>query len=170
MNKSFSLYNLTPDSTYEFKIYGDDSLEAGVTDIALPATTVNIREMLSFVGNDISPFTDTILSISSISADVFDTGDVITTNINDISRQFTRTVTFVNNSELLDISSLDGVLMMPFNTGGGPGQSVDVLLKDRSTATVSYDETTDAITVESSSRQIGDVSVYNGQKVTVFDS
>ena len=103
--------------------------------------------------------------MSDIMNDIFTTGDAI-----DISVPGGRTKTskFVNRGGIVAVEDSEA-LVAPFSKDGGPGQSVSLTLSDSSIVAVLYDETTEAITVGSTSYASGDSFVLDGKKATIVD-
>ncbi len=79
-----------------------------------------------------------------------------------------RMSTFVNRGSTVAIDGAEA-LVAPFDENAGAGQEVTMTLSNNTTSVVSYDETTNSVTVESNSYSPGDSFILDGKKVVVFD-
>jgi len=77
-------------------------------------------------------------------------------------------VSFVKDSETISIVTNDTVLT-PFVLGGSAGQSVNLELSDTTTTSVTYDETTGSITVNSVVYPPGSKFILDGKSVKVAE-
>ena len=102
--------------------------------------------------------------ISDVMNDLFTTDDAIDVNISGR----TRVSRFVNRGDTVDITNSEAVVA-PFSTGGGPGQAISMTLSDASSVAVTYDETTEELTIGPTTYNTGESLVLDGQKVTIVD-
>lgn len=116
-------------------------------------------------GFDLSGYSDTSLSaLDEVLNDLFDTGDEIQL---DIGAKKTRT-RFVKTGESTTVE--DGsALAFGFVPSAGAGQSATLTLPDSSSVVVSFDETTEEITIGGSVLTTGQSIILDGNKVTVYD-
>lgn len=164
--------NLVPETEYTFRLYYTTGTvftlegESVETTLANSAGNYNVNEFLDTNGSfDISSFdTNSIGLISDLMDDLFTTDDLIVTKISGK----TRTSKFVNRGGVVDITGSDA-LIAPFSSDGGTGQAISMTLSDSSSVAVSYDETTEAVTVGGNAYDTGESFVLDGKKVTIVD-
>jgi len=167
------VYNLMTGSTYDFMLYSDLDSEivssnTGVSPPILDATTSD--NTLNFLGNDL-----TLVDESSVSGLQPFFGSFLLTEEQLVSRVEYRgtlvkksSVSFVKDSETISIVTNDTVLT-PFVLGGSAGQSVNLELSDTTTTSVTYDETTGSITVNSVVYPPGSKFILDGKSVKVAE-
>lgn len=96
--------------------------------------------------------------------DVFDDGDKLKITLPSGKKL---TTTFVSRGGSSSITN--GPIVVPFSTDSGSGQTISMTLSDSTNVSVSYDETTEDLTIESGTYSIGDSLVLDGKKVTIVD-
>ena len=96
--------------------------------------------------------------------ELFATGDVI--DIVLPGGRGTKASKFVNRGDNLSIA--DSVVA-PFSKDAGSGQSVSLTLSDSSVVDLSFDETTEAITVGTTSYSFGESFVLDGKRAHFVD-
>lgn len=110
--------------------------------------------------------TDSLGLISGLMDDLFTTGDTIEINVQGSAGS--KKSKFVNRGSTVDITDSEA-LIVPFSDDAGSGQTFDMTLSDTSTTTVTYDETTNSVTIDSTSYSPGDSFVLDGKKVVVYE-
>lgn len=172
---SVSLKQLSPLTEYEIDFFVDYGSGFTLLETKTTSTLANSIEnydpqhFLSEGGTDydLSELdASSISNISSVLNDLFTTGDNIELNIN--GTPLTKKSTFVKRGSTVAIDGADA-LVAPFDENAGAGQQIIMTLSDNSTAAVSYDETTNSVTVESNTYSPGDSFILDGKKVVVFD-
>ena len=76
---------------------------------------------------------------------------------------------FVNQGDTVDVKEVEAVLL-PFDETAGSSQSIGLRLSDGSTSSVLYDETADTIAIDSTVYSVGDYTVIDNMKVSVYAS
>lgn len=152
-----------PGSSYVFSMYTDLDLvtalgQAIVTAPSIDATSVG--NMMVRFNNDLTQISeiygeDVVDDIDQNLRDVLSTGEVINTNIGE--------VTFVQESEELEISSVYHNVLTSFETTDLVGKTSDIRLPDDSVNTLTYDES--AVTVNGA--QVGDYFILGSYRVRV---
>lgn len=101
--------------------------------------------------------------ISDILNDLFTSGDKIDIPVagKTIATKFVRLGETTQVEKGLSIA-------LPFSTADGAGQSASLTLSDASTVAVTFDESTEAVTVGGTAYTPGDSFVLDGKKVTIF--
>lgn len=162
---SYSVYNLIPGSSYEFRVYSDiDPVTPVYTSTASTPSVdaTSVTTLLTRLGNDITKLSASSVSdIESLIYSALSTGDIVDTNLG-------KTV-FVENSDVITLDKTNESVLTPFQTSLGSGQSITVVLPDTTSNIVSYDETSDQITSGGVTYSVGDNFVLNGLKVSVID-
>ena len=163
---SINVIGLDSGSTYIFYIYGTGSRDkplAEITGISPAIGEVSTNELFEFLGYDLSEIEsdniDMLLGSMTTSSQIIGIVD----NRGAISG---KKLTFVSDSDTLDISSIDTVLF-PFVESGSSTQNVTLQKTDTSVENVSFDETTSTLTIDGSIRSIGDSFVFDGRKATL---
>ena len=167
--------NLTPEIEYTFRLYSTNGNgytlvgESTVTTLANSASNYDANDFLGASGTfDLSSLDTTSVGfIADIMNDLFTTGDSIDINVPG-GRGGTTKSKFVNRGANVSIENSEA-LVAPFSTDAGAGQSVSLTLSDSSVVALSYDETTEAITVGLTSYTSGDSFVLDGKKATILD-
>lgn len=164
--------NLTPATQYTLRLY---SVSGSVYNLVHEATLSTLENSSSnydaaeFVGDtgryELSSLnTSAVQLMSDFMNDIFTTGDAIDINV----RGSTKTSKFVNRGANASIDDSEA-LVAPFSKDAGSGQSVSLTLSDSSVVDISYDETSEAITVGASSYTAGESFVLDGKKTTIVD-
>lgn len=105
-----------------------------------------------------------VASLVKVMDDVFSTGDEVELEIAGGKKVKTR---FLKRGDVTELG--DSSISIPFDKDAGPGQSASLTLADASTLSVSFDETTEVITIGGITYQSGDTLVLDGKKVTIYD-
>ncbi len=167
--------NLRPETGYTVGLYsttGSGSVytlveESTVSTLVNSSAGYDVSEFGDNGDFDLTPLdNDSVGLISGFMNDLFTTGDTLEINIQGATGS--KKSRFVNRGSTVFIANSEA-LIIPFSEDAGSGQTFDVTLSDTSTSTVTYDETTNAITVGSTSYLPGDAFVLDGKKVVVYD-
>ena len=167
-----------PNTTYTvYFYYGDDadspaSTLITATTITTPAGSGGASDYeTSFFakednagGFDLTTLSDNSFAlISDILNDLFTSGDEIDIPVNGkkVSTKFVRLGETTQVEEGKSIA-------LPFSTDDGAGQTASLTLSDASTVAVTFNETTEDVTVGSVTYSPGDSFVMDGKKVTIF--
>lgn len=164
---------LSPATEYTIRLYStEDGVFYSLVEQTIITTLANLG--INYEKNDyldtngrfnISDLEDEEKSLLiEVINDVFDTGDVLDINVSGK----TKVTKFVKRGELVNVSDTSGVLA-PFSPISGSGQQISMTLSDLTTVNVLYDDTTEFVTIGSTSYNEGDSFVLDGKKVTVFD-
>ena len=167
-----TIRNLVPATEYTVRLYSSTGTgfrfegETIVSTLENSAENYDVNEFLGPSGRfDISTLDNTSIGlISDVMNDLFTTDDAIDVNISGR----TRVSRFVNRGDTVDITNSEAVVA-PFSTGGGPGQAISMTLSDASSVAVTYDETTEELTIGPTTYNTGESLVLDGQKVTIVD-
>jgi len=159
--------NLTPETEYIFRSYST----TGSTYTLIETITISTLENLSsnyvttdFINEDgdfdiTSLNSDSINLLNGVINNLLSTGDIVDVNVDGGKR----TSKFIKIGENLSVDSTDTYLM-PFLPTSGSGQSVSITLTDTSTVNVSYDETTEVLTVGTDPHILGESFILDGMK------
>ena len=167
-----TIRNLVPATEYTVRLYSSTGTgfrfeaETIVSTLENSAANYDVNEFLGPSGRfDISTLGNTSVGlISDVMNDLFTTDDAIDINISGR----TRISRFVNRGDTVDITNSEAVVA-PFSTGGGPGQAISMTLSDATSVAVTYDETTEELTIGPTTYNTGESLVLDGQKVTIVD-
>ena len=152
-----------PGSSYVFSLYTDLDLvtELGTAGVTAPSIdAASVGNILVRFNNDLTQIADiygqdVVGDIDQNLRDVLLTGEVITTNIGE--------VTFVQASEELEISSVEQNVLTSFETTDLAGTTSDIRLPDDSVNSLTYDESADTV----NGTQVGDYFILGSYKVRV---
>lgn len=166
--------NLIPGTEYTISLFsttgtGFDFVESSVVNtLANSASNYNVNDFINGSGRfDLSAFNTTSFGlISEVMNDLFTTGDSIDINVPGSSGS--KTSIFVNTGGTVSVTDSDAIIA-PFSISAGPGQSVSLTLSDTSTVPLSFDETTQEVSVDGTPYSVGDSLVLDGKKVTIVD-
>eukprot|EP00903_Cladosiphon_okamuranus_P018216 g16755.t1 len=103
--------------------------------------------------------------LSGVMNDLFSTGDQIDINIGGRGPTVSK---FVQRGAMVAVDDSEAPVA-PFTKDAGAGQAITLKLSDASNVTVSFDETTEAVTVGAVSYDAGDSLVLDGKKCTIID-
>lgn len=167
--------NLKPETEYTLRLLSTTGSGYELVGESVVSTLVNSAgsyDVSEFgVGNsfDLSSLnTDILALIIVVMNDLFSTGDTIEVGLKGAPGSHKSKLKFVNRGSTVDVSESEA-LIAPFVEDAGSGQTFDMTLSDSSTATVAYDETTNSVTINSTSYAPGDAFVLDGKKVVVHD-
>ena len=157
-----------PNVEYIFKVYGDDVPIGTTTAKTSPvASGASITDIVTYLGNDLTSLDDTsVAGVVEYIGDALNTLDEVSAIVHNGLAQSSKTLTFVDYADTINITNLSN-LLTPFVPTGGATQSVILELSDTSTETVTYDESLDEITVDSITYSVGDTFILDGKKVRV---
>ena len=165
--------NLKPETEYTLSLFsttGSGYEIAGQSVVTTLSNSSDNYDVSEFGGGgnfDLSSLdNDSVGLISGFMNDLFTTGDTIEINVQGVPGS--KKSKFVNRGATVDITNSDA-LIAPFSEDAGSGQTFDMTLSDTSTATVTYDETTNSVTIDSTTYSPGDSFVLDGKKVVVYD-
>lgn len=168
-----TIANLTPQTEYTIRLYSTSGAEYSLVDESTVSTLENSAssyDVMDFGDNgqfDLSALdTTSVALVSDIMNELFTTGDEIELSVS--GARGTKKSKFVNRGSSVSITGSEA-LVAPFSTDAGPGQAVSLTLSDSSTVAVSYDETTEAVTVGATSYVPGDSFILDGKKTTIVD-
>ena len=163
---------LTPGTLYTISLYINTGsgfvLEAteDSTTLTNSAANYNTSDFSNGSGGfDLATLDSSSLSnITQVMNDLFTTGDKISLKIgsSDVDTKF------VKRGETASIE-VGGAILVPFSPSEGSGQSSTLTLSDTSTVDVTYDESTEEITVSGQAYTAGQSFVLDGQKVSIVD-
>lgn len=159
---------VSPGTEYTFNIYGDGVLIYTTNAETTPVADGNsILDMITYLNFDITTLDDTSVTgtIEHI-GDALDTNDELTVVVEQGNTVSTELVTFVDDGDTINIEGKSHILT-PFSVTGGSTQSVTLELSDTSTEVVSYDESSNEVTVASQTHGVGDTFILDGKKVRV---
>lgn len=170
-----TIKNLTPETEYTFRLYSttgntyDLAYESTVSTLENSASNYNTSDYLSTSGSfDLGSLdTTSVELLSDVMNELFTTGDAIDIVVPG-GRGTTTKSKFVNRGANVGISDSESIVA-PFSTDAGSGQSVTLTLSDSSDVTLSYNETTEAVTVGGTEYASGDSFVLDGKKATIID-
>lgn len=162
-----SIRNLVPETEYTIRLYSTTdgsayTLVETLVTTTLPNLGANYDKFEYLSNGRFDIRTDEV--VSDVLNDVFATGDPMTVNVSGRAKKST----FVNRGGVVDVSDTESVVA-PFSTGGGAGQTMSMILSDATSVVVSYDETTESVTVGSASYDKRDSFILDGKKVTIVD-
>jgi len=166
---SHNLVGLDPETQYTVRLYVNTGSGYTLTESIVITTLANIAS-----NYDLTDFEENgVVNISSLKEnsnignvldDLFNTGDAVITPLP--SNPNIQSV-FVKRGETLSIKEVESTLL-PFSETSGSGQTLSVLLSDDSTTVpITYDETSDSVTVSSVTYTNGSSFILDGKKVTV---
>lgn len=165
------ILNVLPETEYTIRLYSTDG--NGYTIVGESVTTTLVNSAPNYDKSDfletsgrynISSLDTETVGLMSDFMDVFTTDDAIDINVSGktlISK-------FINRGGSTTIEDSDA-LVVPFSTIAGSGQAVSLTLSDTSTISVTYDEITEAVTLNSTAYGTGESFVLDGKKVTIVD-
>ena len=158
---------LSPQTEYTIRLYSTtDGSVYTLIETVVTTTLANLSANYNkndYLSNGRFNITNDEL-VSAVLDDVFDTGDILTVNVSGRARNSK----FVNRGDTVDISETEAVIA-PFSTDGGSGQSMNMTLSDSTSVNVSFNETTQAVTIGSTLYEDGDSLVLDGKKVTIAE-
>lgn len=165
--------NLTPLTSYTVNLFTDtgsglELTEGGTFDtLANSAGNYNVNDFGGSGNFDLSSLgSEGVGLIDEFMNDLFTTGDNIELKLTGTPN--VKKSTFVNRGSTVSIDGADA-LVAPFDENSGTGQEITMTLSDNTTASVSYDETSNSITVASNTYSPGESFILDGKKVVVFD-
>ena len=161
---------LGPETEYEISLYYLPSgssiytLDSSKTATTLENTPANYD--LSIYGSggeyDLSGISD-LGNLSEVMNDLFATGDELTINLNGSAEK----VSLVKVGETVALP--ESSILFPFTSSNGAGQAVTLTLPDTTTQTVTYNDSSEEITVGGTTYADGDTFVLGGKKATVVN-
>lgn len=158
---SVTLGNLTPGASYDFSLYTDLD-ELVPVDILTSSTpvvdSVTTQDLLLRFENNLQTLGDisdnALDDISVFFDDSASTGDVFVTDLGN--------VTYVKDTESVDVSSSEVLVLTPFSAPDGSGQTVTI-----NSSVIDYDETTNEVISNGTNYSVGEAFVLGKYKVTV---
>ena len=168
------IYNLTPNTSYDVKVYS--STDGTVFSLADEGTFTTLTDTSSnsnishFETNGVYDFTfldQATLEILSVHTEgTIVTGDKVKISV---QGQGVLRPTFIERGATAPIGEADSVII-PFEPTGGGSQTVTFVLSDNTQVTVTYDEITSELDVGGTPRSIGESFILDGRKVTIYDA
>lgn len=169
---SYSIRNLLPNTEYSIYLYYstntvNPSILIGSNSYTTLDNVSGNYDSSSYDdgsgGFDLGEFdADTLELIGEVMNEIFSTGDDISFTLSgkEIDAKF------VQRGGTVTIDQ-DASIAIPFITTAGAGQTATLTLSDTSTVSVTYDETTEDVTVGGTTYASGESFVLDGRKVTV---
>ena len=162
---SYNIVGLDPSTPYTVKLYADIGTGLVLEETLTTTTLANVAanyDLTDFQDNGVTDLTllDSA-SISIISSDLFNlitTGDTVNLTIN----EEVTSNSFVATTGNLDVSALDGGILLPFDTNSGSGQAFDLTLSDLTTTSVTYDDLENTVAIDSIVYGTGDTFILDG--------
>lgn len=167
----YTVNGLSDGETYTFILSTDTEEYTSPTTIALALDTTTAAATLDFVSNNLTSLGTDAEDFLPYLDQTLETNDILYANTshrsNDTHIARDVALTFVSEGDTIPITeSLN--LLTPFSTTGSTDQSVNLLFKDGSTsANVTYDDSTDSITVEDSVHTVGDKTIIDGLQMKI---
>ena len=171
------IYNLIPSVTYTFRLYYSlDGTSYTLTETGISTMSTNTgpnANMQIFLKNGVYDFT--VLNRATrrilerhISSTLVNGVDIVLNDedvqVNELRNRRLSVVRTGTSSRIVS-----DALLFAFNEDDGSSQNVTLELEDSSIVPVSYDETTDEISIGGSTYSDGDIFVLDGKKVTVYN-
>ena len=160
---SFTSKEINPGSSYEFKLYSDlDAVTAAVTTTeSAPAISNSTVSALAVrVENDFTEISRTAFDeIDLTLVDVLSTGDEVTIHSGD--------AVFIEDSGTLEATGKN--VLTPFLQDGGTGQQITITSSTGDSDVLTYDETNNQITKDSTTYSVGDYFLLGGYKARITE-
>lgn len=154
---------LTPDTTYTVEFLADSVTVATETFTTFQNISSNYdKTAFDKGGGKFDLSTMDLNTLNSVMDDVFSTGEKLILKVGSKSS----TVSFVKLGETIPI---DDSVFASFDENNGSGQQFSLSLSDSSVVAVSYDESTNSITIGSENIGVGESLVVDGKKCTVVN-
>lgn len=170
-----SVRNLQPDTEYTVYVYYSTggavpSIVVGARTVSTSPNTAGNYEKNDYGGEDGKfSFEDldqaSLDTLGEVMNDLFTTGDDIAFKLPTGKSVSTR---FVRRGETTNISDASSV-SLPFTANSGSGQTASLTLSDSTTVAITYDETTEEMSIEGQVYTSGQSFVVDGKKVTLYD-
>ena len=167
-----NITGLEPDTAYTIKLQADTGTGYELTEELTTTTLSNVAANYDITDfqeeNDVTDLTSldatTLANLSSVLTELVSTGGVVNVSVegSDVA------TTFVEPAGIVDLANVDGILL-PFESSGTAGQTIDLTLSDTTVVPVTYDEVNNTISVESETYTSGDAIYLDGNKLEVFD-
>lgn len=172
-NLEQTIRNLSPETEYTFRLYSTSGQGYSLVDESTVTTLQNSASNYdkTAFGDGDGNFSLADLSQASVDAlvevmnDIFATGEEIELAIPGGKKVKTKFVKRGGNATVEEGASIS----VPFSKNAGAGQSASLTLSDSTIVSVSFDETTEAVTVEGTAYNSGESFVLDGKKVTIVD-
>ena len=168
-----TIKNLSPETEYTVRLYATDGTVYTLVENSTATTLANVGsnyDKSDYLIDDTGIFDLSVLDQTSVNRmsdffdDIFETGDLVMVKVSGKPKKSK----FVNRGGNVAVTDTESVVAN-FSTDGGSGQNFSCTLSDTSSVLVSYDETTEEVTVDSETYQTGDSFVLDGKKVTILD-
>ena len=165
-----NLTGVVPETQYTVRMYGDTGSGYELLEETVVTTLINAA-----ASYDVSDFmVDGVVTFGSLGADLdlvindlLITGDVVSVSL---PSNTSVKSSFIKNGETLSINDVESALI-PFYSSSGSGQNINFILSDNvTTVPITFDETSESITVDSVTYSTGDSFILDGKKVTVYDT
>ena len=168
-----NLTGVVPETQYTVRMYADTGSGYELLEETVVTTLINAA-----ASYDVSDFkVDGVVTFGSLSSlgadldlvinDLLITGDVVSVSLP--SNPSVKS-SFIKNGETLSINDVESALI-PFYSFSGSGQNISFILSDNvTTVPITFDETSESITVDSVTYSTGDSFILDGKKVTVYDT
>ena len=159
-----TLFSVAPGASYEAYLYSNLDISTPVlsaSGVAPAVNTASVQVLLQRVGNDLTILpSDSLLLIGSDLEGALSTGDQVNTRQGNAS--------FVANAGTIAITRPE-TFLTSFSEDAGSGQSITVTLPDSSQSVISYNETNDTLTIDSTEFDVGSYFVIGNLKVSVYN-
>lgn len=161
---TFTSYNLTPGSSYEYNLYTDLDLlipESTTTESALAVDTTSVTDLMIRLGNDLTLIDEiSVDDIESELRNVLSTGDEVSfASGGSIFVQDADTIEFIPGKDVL-------TPFVPILTS----QAVTVTTAEGDSSAISYNQILNQVTVDSTILDIGQYAVVGKYKVKVIEN
>ena len=158
-----TLFGVEPAASYEVFLYSDLSPSIpvlSVSGVAPDVNTASVEILLQRLENDLTILPlDSIILIDGDLGGALSTGDMVTTRRGDAS--------FVANADTIAIINQSDIFLTSFSEDAGSGQNITVTLPDSSSSVISYNETNDSLTFDSTEYDVGSQFAIGNFKVKV---
>ena len=167
-----NIYDLNDNEAYKFEIYDSHDKTKTIYERYVKTSTIDdneVKNLIKFVSKDFTKIKNNKVSkISKLLINNLNTNDTIKARVTFQNRVQKEKVTFVQNSESVNVSN-SSIILMPFLLGGNSEQNVEFKMDDLSTENVSYDELDNTVNVNSKKYSIGDKFILGGKTVRISE-
>lgn len=169
-DRTVEIKNLQAETTYAVTLYvsygsGYEVVQTNSSQtLANVASNYSVSDYGAAGAYDLSTLDQAELDgVNEVMNDLFTTGEKVGLRV---AGKKTATLSFVKRGE---VTTTDDSVLAPFSSSSGSGQMFTLQLSDASTKTVSYDETTDSVTIGDHEYMAGDRFVLDGKKCTILE-
>ena len=166
-------HSLAPETTHSVYLTYDTASE---TDLLSSFRTINVPAVSTDASDYNKEFfrgkggrfdlTKVRVGLGPVLADLFESGDSVQIKLRRGKRFPTAKI--MNPGDTVKVKEVHAVLL-PFEESAGSYQTINLQLSDGSTSSVLYNETDETITIDSGVYSVGDYTVIDNQKVSVYE-